>query len=127
MNKQVSTRFFTTEFLANTDLNYRITVNIPHNVNHLEVSFIFQEDPQPLRQNDFSGVAQLQSNLSGQLEINSVQMGLCTAWNPPTRYTFDNPRRFAGDYVINILRADSQLYNCTYSGQFAMKMTFYEQ
>ena len=127
MNKQVSTRFFTTEFGATTDLNYRITVNITHNVSHLEVSFIYQEDPQALRQNDFYGVAQLQSNLSGNLEINSVQMGLSTVWSPISRYTFDNPRRFAGDYVINILRANGTLLNSTYSGQFAMKMTFYEQ
>lgn len=127
MNKQVSTRFFATEFVANTDLNYRITVNIPHNVSHLEVSFLYQEDSQALRQNDFNGVAQLQSNLSGQLEINSVQMGLSTTWSPPTRYVFDNPRRFSGDYVINILRANGQLYTSTYSGQFAIKMVFYEQ
>ena len=127
MNKQVSTRFFTTEFLANTDLNYRITVNIPHNVSHLEVSFIYQEDPQAERQNDFYGVAQLQSNLSGNLEVNSVLMGLATVWSPATRYAFDSPRRFSGDYVINILRANGMLLNSSYSGQFAIKMVFYEQ
>ena len=126
MNKQVSTRFFSTEFNKFDEMSFRYDVNIHHNVEKIDISFIYQEDPQPLRDDDSYAVWRLQSNLSGNLETNGVCLGGSSSWTPPTTYVFSAPKRFSGDYSLSILNSGGALYYALLNGQLSVKVVFYE-